>query len=109
MPFSAPTGSADATSTPTCAACSAVISLPVGSLRLEPELLVRLLSLLAARSGALTAFNRLAGELEVDGKTVKDQAGILEELFLVRRLRPWSRNLGSRHVRRPSSSSPTPG
>lgn len=73
----------------------------VGRLRVEPEVLARLLGLLAARSGALTAFNRLAGELEVDGKTVKAHTAMLEELFLVRRLRPWSRNIGSRHVKTP--------
>lgn len=60
-----------------------------------------MLGLLAARSGALTAFSRLAGELEVDGKTVKAHTALLEELFLVKRLRPWSRNLGSRHVKTP--------
>ncbi len=73
----------------------------VGTLRVDPELLVRLLGLLGARSGGLTAFNRLAGELEVDGKTVKAHTAMLEELFLVKRLRPWSRNLGSRHVKTP--------
>lgn len=73
----------------------------VGRLRVDPELLARLLGLLAARSGALTASSRLAGELEVDGKTVKAHTAMLEELFLVRRLRPWSRNIGSRHVKTP--------
>jgi hypothetical protein len=75
--------------------------LAVGRLRVEPEPLTRLLGLLAARSGALTAFSRLAGELEVDGKTAKAHTAMLEELFLVRRLRPWSRNIGSRHVKTP--------
>jgi len=73
----------------------------VGRLRVDPELLARLLGLLAARSGALTASSRLAGELEVDGKTVKAHTAMLEELFLVRRLRPWSRSIGSRHVKTP--------
>lgn len=73
----------------------------VGRLRVDPELLARLLGLLAARSGALTASSRLAGELEVDGKTVKAHTAMLEGVFLVRRLRPWSRNIGSRHVKTP--------
>ncbi len=73
----------------------------VGSLRVDSAILVRLLGLLAARSGALTAFSRLSGELELDGKTVKAHAGMLEELFLVKRLQPWSRNIGSRHVKTP--------
>ena len=73
----------------------------VGRLRVEPETLTRLLGLLAARSGALTAFSRLAGELEIDGKTAKAHTAMLEGLFLVKRLRPWSRNIGSRHVKTP--------
>lgn len=57
--------------------------------------------LLAARSGNLAAFSRLSRELELDSKTVKAHTAMLEELFLVHRLRPWSRNLGSRHVKTP--------
>ena len=55
----------------------------------------------AVDAGALASFNRLSGELELDGKTVKAHTAMLEELFLVRRLRPWSRNIGSRHVKTP--------
>ncbi len=73
----------------------------VGSVRVAPDTLAQLLRLLAARSGNLVSFNRLAKELELDGKTVKAHTAMLEELFLVRRLRPWSRNIGSRHVKTP--------
>lgn len=61
----------------------------------------QLLRLLAARSGNLASFNTLADQLELDGKTVKAHVALLEELFLVYRLRPWSRNLGTRHVKTP--------
>jgi len=73
----------------------------VGSVRVSPDTLAQLLRLLAARSGSLASANRLAGELELDGKTVKAHTSMLEQLFLVYRLRPWSRNLGSRHVKTP--------
>ncbi len=73
----------------------------IGSLRVNPETLAQLLRLLAARSGTLASFSRLSRELELDGKTVKAHTAMLEELFLVRRLRPWSRNVGSRHVKTP--------
>jgi len=73
----------------------------VGRVRVSPETLTELLKLLAARSGSLASSNRLGSELELDGKTIKAHTGMLEQLFLVHRLRPWSRNLGSRHVKTP--------
>lgn len=73
----------------------------VGSVRVSPETLAQLLRLLAARSGNLASFSRLARSLELDDKTVKAHTAMLEELFLVQRLRPWSRNVGSRHVKTP--------
>jgi uncharacterized protein len=73
----------------------------VGSVRTNSETLGQLLRLLAARSGNLASFRRLAADLELDDKTVKAHTAMLEELFLVQRLRPWSRNLGSRHVKTP--------
>lgn len=60
-----------------------------------------MLRLLTARSGGLVSFSRLASDLELDDKTVKAHVSMLEELFLVQRLRPWSRNVGSRHVKTP--------
>lgn len=73
----------------------------VGEVRVAPAKLAQLLSLLAARSGGLASFSSLARDLELDGKTVKAHTAMLEELFLVYRLRPWSRNVGSRHVKTP--------
>lgn len=73
----------------------------VGTVRVSPDTLAQLLKLLAARSGGLVSFSRLGRELELDGKTVKAHTAMLEELFLVQRLRPWSRNLGSRQVKTP--------
>lgn len=73
----------------------------VGEVRVAPAKLAQLLSLLAARSGSLASFSGLARDLELDDKTVKAHAALLEELFLIYRLRPWSRNIGSRHVKAP--------
>jgi predicted AAA+ superfamily ATPase len=61
----------------------------------------RLLRSLAARSAGLMSSRSIAGELGVDHKTVAAQTRLLEELFLVSRLRPWYVNLGSRHVKTP--------
>jgi predicted AAA+ superfamily ATPase len=60
-----------------------------------------LLYLIAARSGALANFHGMASELGVDANTVSSHAKILEDLFLVRRLKPWRSNLGSRHIKTP--------
>lgn len=73
----------------------------VGEVRVDGAKIRRLLRLLAARSGNLAVYSNLADELELDGKTVKAHVSLLEQLFLVHALRPWSRNLGTRHVRAP--------
>ena len=61
----------------------------------------QLLHLIAARSGGLASFGGMASELGVDAHTVRSHTKILEDLFLVRRLKPWLANLGSRHVKTP--------
>jgi predicted AAA+ superfamily ATPase len=57
--------------------------------------------LLAARSGQLLMPHKLAGELGITGPTVARYVGLLEEVFLVKRLPAWSRNLSSRAVSAP--------
>jgi predicted AAA+ superfamily ATPase len=61
----------------------------------------RLLFMIAARSGGLASFHGMATDLGVDTNTVHAHAKILEDLFLVRRLRPWHANLGSRQIKSP--------
>jgi hypothetical protein len=61
----------------------------------------RLLFIIAARSGGLTSFHGMAGDLEVDTNTARAHTKILEDLFLVRQLRPWHVNLGSRQIKSP--------
>lgn len=73
----------------------------IGEIRVERSKLGRLLRLLAARSGELVNYSALGRELALDDKTVKAHLELLEQLFLIRRLAPWSVNLGARQVKTP--------
>lgn len=57
-----------------------------------------LIRLLAARSGALVVPGNLAGKLGLPQTTVGRYLGLLEEVFLIKRIPAWSRNLSSRAV-----------
>jgi predicted AAA+ superfamily ATPase len=59
----------------------------------------RLLHVVAARSAALVSFHGMGKELGVDANTVRGHVKILEDLFLIRRLKPWYTNLGARQVK----------
>ncbi|HEV3071132.1 MAG TPA: ATP-binding protein [Solirubrobacteraceae bacterium] len=72
----------------------------IASLR-NVENVERLLHLIAARSGALANFRGMASELGLDANTVRSHTKVLEDLFLIRRLKPWLANLGARHVKTP--------
>ncbi len=61
----------------------------------------RLLSVVAARSGALASARGMGAELGLDHKTASAHAKILEDLFLVKRLPPWYTNLGKRQIKTP--------
>ncbi|MFZ5519753.1 MAG: ATP-binding protein [Pseudomonadota bacterium] len=61
----------------------------------------RLLRALAAHAGQLTNFSQLGGQLGLDDKTCRRYAGLLEQVFLVRRLEPWHRNGLKRLVKTP--------
>jgi predicted AAA+ superfamily ATPase len=65
------------------------------------ESVERLLYLIAARSGALASFHGMGGDLGLNAGTVTSHTKILEDLFMVRRLKPWLTNLGSRHIKTP--------
>ncbi len=67
--------------------------------RIEP--LRRLLRVLAHHAGQLTNFTEVGGRLGLDDKTTKKYVGVLEQVFLVRRLEPWSRNRLKRLVKTP--------
>jgi predicted AAA+ superfamily ATPase len=57
-----------------------------------------LIRLLAAQSGQLLVPGRLAAELGLPQQTVKRYLALLEEVFLIRRVPAWSRNLSTRAV-----------
>ncbi|WP_106397260.1 ATP-binding protein [Actinocorallia populi] len=60
-----------------------------------------LLRLLSARSGQLINASSLADELSISARTVQRYLGLLEEVFLVKRIPAWSRNLSTRAVATP--------
>ncbi len=65
------------------------------------DVLPRLLRILAQHSGQLTNFAQLGGQIGLDEKTARKYLGVLEQLFLVRRLEPWHSNRLSRLVKTP--------
>ena len=60
-----------------------------------------LLQILAHHSGQLTNFTQIGGQIGIDDKTARRYAGILEQMFLVRRISPWFRNPLNRLVKTP--------
>lgn len=61
----------------------------------------RFLRALAATSGNLCNYSKLGSELGLDHKTAARYVGLFEQMFLVRRLEPWSGNALSRLVKTP--------
>ncbi|MDR0849507.1 MAG: ATP-binding protein [Propionibacteriaceae bacterium] len=57
-----------------------------------------LVRLLAARSGQLLVPGTLAGELGISAPTVNRYLALLEEVFLIKRIPAWSRNLKTRAI-----------
>ncbi len=73
--------------------------LPQQGITATPMLLRRFCSMLAHLQGATVNLSKLAGSLGVDGKTVRRYIDLLEGLYLVRSLPPWSRNARKRLVK----------
>ncbi|HEY9481944.1 MAG TPA: DUF4143 domain-containing protein [Micromonosporaceae bacterium] len=67
----------------------------IGRDRRAPQL-TTLIRLLAARSGSLVASGSLESELQISRPTIARCLRLLEEVFLIKRLPGWSRNLGAR-------------
>lgn len=63
--------------------------------------LERLMRLIASRSGGIANYHGMGRDLGLDGNTAAAHTTILENLFLVRRIPPWHRNLGSRLIKSP--------
>ncbi len=67
----------------------------------RPAQLRALLRLLAARSGQLLVGNALSSDLRLSARSVHRYLGLLEEVFLIKRIPAWSRNLSTRAVGTP--------
>lgn len=68
---------------------------------IKVEEMPRLLRLIAAQSANLLSYRNAAARLNISHDTVKVYVGLLEQLFLVRRLRAWRPGLGAREVSTP--------
>ncbi|MCF0074448.1 ATP-binding protein [Dyadobacter sp. CY261] len=69
--------------------------------RIPTVLLRRLWTMLAHLSGSQLNTAQLGANLDIALPTVKRYVDLLEELFLIRTLRPWAGNVGKRLVRTP--------
>lgn len=69
--------------------------------RLAPGKLRNLWTMLAHSQGGLANAAMFARNLEIDVRSVQAHLDLLENLFLLRRLRPWHRNAGRRMVKSP--------
>ena len=61
----------------------------------------RLLRALAHHAGQLLNFAELGGQLGLDAKTARRYLGILEQVYLVRRVEPWFTNRLKRMIKTP--------
>jgi predicted AAA+ superfamily ATPase len=75
--------------------------LPQQHITAAPILLRRFCTMLAHQQGATINLSKLAGSLGIDGKTARRYLDLLESLYLVRSLPPWTRNAGKRLVKSP--------
>ncbi len=73
--------------------------LPQYGIEATPVVLRRFCSMLAHQQGATVNLSKLAGSLGIDGKTARRYLDLLEGLYLVRSLPPWTRNSGKRLVK----------
>jgi hypothetical protein len=76
---------------------------PMFAPRLPAETIGRLWTMLAHDQGTLLNQSRLATSLGVSAPTIGRYVDLLSDLLLVRRLRPWSGNVGKRLVKSPKT------
>ncbi|MFQ5754005.1 MAG: ATP-binding protein, partial [bacterium] len=75
--------------------------LPNWGLNAKPQLMQRLLKMLAAVHGQLWNASQIGQSLGLSYHTVNNYVYFLEETFLIRKLQPWYMNLKKRIVRSP--------
>lgn len=73
--------------------------LPQQGITTPSIVLRRFCSMLAHQQGATINLSKLAGSLGIDGKTARRYLDLLEGLYLIRSLPPWTRNAGKRLVK----------
>jgi uncharacterized protein len=73
--------------------------LPQLGIAASPILLRRFCRMLAHQQGATINLSKLGGSLGIDGKTARRYLDLVEGLYLVRSLPPWSRKAGKRLVK----------
>ncbi|MBM4261557.1 MAG: ATP-binding protein [Deltaproteobacteria bacterium] len=61
----------------------------------------RLLRAIALHSTQLTNFTQIGGRMGLDDKTTRKYLGIMEQLYLLRRVEPWFRNRIKRLIKTP--------
>src|ERR1035441_5759335 len=69
--------------------------------RIPAETLERFWTMLAHNQGSVLNAAHLARNLDVSGVTIGRYLDLMADLLLVRRLKPWTFNIGKRHVRSP--------
>lgn len=69
--------------------------------RISSGQLRNLWTMLAHSQGGITNISALSRNLDLDGRTVNFYLGLLENLLLLRKLKPWSKNTGKRLVKSP--------
>ncbi len=69
--------------------------------RIEPDNLYKMLGLIADKQGSTTVMADLARDQSVAHPTVGRYLGVLEDMMLIRRLPPYSRNIRKRIVKQP--------
>lgn len=75
--------------------------LPLFGSRLASGKLRNLWTMLAHAQGGLANISAFARNLEIDGRTLSAHLDLLENLLLVRKLKPWHANTGKRLIKSP--------
>jgi uncharacterized protein len=75
--------------------------IPAFDARVPAETLRRFWTMLAHQQGTMLNASRLASSLGIDVRTLHRYLDLLVDLLLVRRLQPWTRNVGKRLVKSP--------
>jgi predicted AAA+ superfamily ATPase len=75
--------------------------LPLLGSRLSPGKMRNLWTMLAHAQGGVANISALSRNLEIDGRTMNAHLDLLENLLLIRKLKPWHANTGRRLVKSP--------